>query len=181
MSGSIDTHDLRQAGTAAKRAHDQKAKWVYGGRTARHGLDPVISNLPITRPAKPQSKYWSRRERGRDAQHHFTAAKVDFRNDVREALDLGTSDSSGVEDHGYPAIAANIPGNVQQQDVVTHPYEVSGQTVFNSVVDQAVEKFETKETEKLVKEYEFITRESEISIGYLADEDDFELVDHVQL
>ncbi|KAL4864345.1 hypothetical protein BDV12DRAFT_14891 [Aspergillus spectabilis] len=180
MSGSFDKHDLRKAGTAAKRVHDHKAKWVHGGRAARASA-PFDGSLPITRPAKPQTNSWSRRERVRDANHNFTLAKIDFRTDVQEALDITTSDSSGADDHGDPVIAATVPEVLQEQDDPVGLYEVSGETLFNDVIDKAVEKFEVKETEKLVKEYEFITRESEISIGYLADEDDFELVDHVKL
>ncbi|KAL4877755.1 hypothetical protein BJY04DRAFT_122462 [Aspergillus karnatakaensis] len=180
MSGSFDKQDLRQAGTAAKRVHDHKAKWVYGGRTARAGHTLYDSTLPITRPAKPQTKSWSRRDRTRDAHHNVTLAKIDFRSDVAEALDINTSDSSA-DDHSDPVVAANIPEVFQGQDDPVGLYGAAGEMLFKDAVDKAVEKFEVKETEKLVKEYEFITRESEISIGYLADEDDFELVDHVSL
>ncbi|KAL4814973.1 hypothetical protein BDW67DRAFT_80846 [Aspergillus spinulosporus] len=179
MSGSFDNSDLRQAGTAAKRVHDHKAKWVHGGRSARPGTATSNGVLPITRPAKQQSTSWNRRQRVRDAQHSSTLAKVDFRNDVREALDEATSESSGVEDHDVLAVAATIP-EVYHAEGPVDLYEVSGETLFNDVVDKAVEKFEIKETEKLVKEYEFITRDHELSIGYLADEE-FELVDHVKL
>jgi hypothetical protein len=100
---------------------------------------------------------------------------------VREALDEATtSESSGVEDHDVLAVAATIP-EVYHAEGPVDLYEISGETLFNDVVDKAVEKFEIKETEKLVKEYEFITRDHELSIGYLADEDEFELVDHVKL
>jgi hypothetical protein len=122
----------------------------------------------------------NRRERTRDTQHTVTAAKIDLRHDVREALDAGTSDSSGAEDHTNPAADATVIGDYPNE-TVAHPYEVTGETIFKDMVDKAVEKFEIKETEKLVKEYEFITRESELSIGYLADDDDFELVDRYQL
>ncbi|KAL3463610.1 hypothetical protein BJX64DRAFT_117343 [Aspergillus heterothallicus] len=183
MSGSFDTHDLRQAGTAAKRAHNQKAKWSYGGRPA-HCHPDLFVNHPITRPAKPESDTWSRRERTRSTQHTVTAAKIDLRNDVREALDSGTSESSGAEDYSDPSADATVIGDFQDDAAVTagaHPYEVTGETIFKDMVDKAVEKFEIKETEKLVKEYEVITRDSEISLGYLADDDDFELVDRYQL
>lgn len=123
---------------------------------------------------------WTRRQRLRDAQHSSTLAKVNFRNDVREALDEATSESSGLEGHEVLAVAATIP-EVYQAEGPVDLYEVSGETLFNAVVDKAVEKFEIKETEKLVKEYEVITRDHELSIGYLADEDEFELVDHVKL
>ncbi|KAL4900870.1 hypothetical protein BDW74DRAFT_91238 [Aspergillus multicolor] len=180
MSGSFDNSDLRQAGTAAKRVNDHKAKWVHGGRSARPGHSLLDDVLPITRPAKQQSTSWSRRQRTRDTQHNTTLAKLDLRNDVREALDEGTSESSGVEDHGNLPVTTTMP-EVFHAEGPVDLYEVTGQMLFNDVIDKAVEKFEVKETEKLVKEYEFITRESEVSIGYLADEDDFELVDHVKL
>lgn len=99
---------------------------------------------------------------------------------MREALDDATSDSSAVEDRGDLVVSTTIP-EVCHGSGPVDLYEVSGQTLFNDMIDKAVEKFETKETEKLVKEYEFITRESEIATGYLADEDEFELVDHVKL
>ncbi|KAL6238429.1 hypothetical protein BDW75DRAFT_237322 [Aspergillus navahoensis] len=181
MSGSFDNSDLRQAGTAAKRVHDHKAKWVHGGRFARPGAATLNGVLPITRPAKQHSTSWNRRQRVRDVQHNSTLAKVDFRNDVREALDEAASESSGVEDHGNLAVAATIPEVFHADLGPVDLYEVSGEALFNHVVDKAVEKFEIKETEKLVKEYEFITRDSEGSIGYLVDEDEFELVDHVKL
>ncbi|KAL5045897.1 hypothetical protein BDW71DRAFT_72393 [Aspergillus fruticulosus] len=201
MSGSFGNSDLRQAGTAAKRVHDHKAKWVHGGRSARPGAATLNGVLPITRPAKQQSYVslkipfkwcvsamlnerrtsWNRRQRVRDAQHNSTLAKVDFRKDVREALDEAASESSGVEDHGDLAVAATVPEVFHADLGPVDLYEVLGEAQFNDVVDKAVEKFEIKETEKLVKEYEFITRDSEVSIGYLADEDEFELVDHVKL
>ncbi|KAL2868943.1 uncharacterized protein BJX67DRAFT_30007 [Aspergillus lucknowensis] len=181
MSGSFDTHDLRQAGTAAKRAYNHKAKWRHGGRTANIRFNSPTD--PITRPAKPPVyvKLWTRIDRECDTNEKLGQAKIDLRSDVREALESGSSDNSSVEDRGERVGAPIIADDSQVEDGVTHLYEVSGETMFRNVVDKAIERFETKETEKLAKEYEFITRESEISIGYLADEDDFELVDHVQL
>ncbi|PLB44883.1 hypothetical protein P170DRAFT_440087 [Aspergillus steynii IBT 23096] len=109
-----------------------------------------------------------------------TSAKIDLRNDIREALDSGHSDSSSGEDVDDPASAPTVAEEqTEAADTVEH-YEVAGQTILSDAVNQAVERFETKETEKLVKEYEIVSHEHETSGGYLAD-DDFELVDRVRL
>ncbi|KKK14719.1 hypothetical protein P175DRAFT_0533334 [Aspergillus ochraceoroseus IBT 24754] len=182
MAQSTPSHDLRQAGTAAKRTYNHKAKWAHGGRTARSSNDPLAGAAPITRPAKPLFTHSAiRHERTRSTNHLSSAAKFDLRKDVREALDLGPSDSSGVEDCDDISATVRIVDDFQGEDCAVHLYEASGQMIFKDVVNKAVEKFETKETEKLVKEYEIITHESEMAMGYLADEDDFELVDHIHL
>ncbi|KAL4804065.1 hypothetical protein BDV18DRAFT_35235 [Aspergillus unguis] len=174
MSAFLDKSDLRQAGTAAKRVQNHKAKWVNGSRTK----NPVVEGIvPKLRPLKGHPTSWNRQQRVQNTQRNYSLTKADFHNDVREALTEGTSDSSAVEDNDVSV--PPVP-EVSQHDGPLD-YEVSGQMLFNDMVDKAVEKFEVKETEKLVKEYEIITRESEVSIGYLADEDEFELVDHVKL
>ncbi|KAE8353095.1 hypothetical protein BDV28DRAFT_114744 [Aspergillus coremiiformis] len=175
-----DSNDLRHNGTAAKRVHNHKSKWAYGGRTAFPHHDVSISD-PVTRPAMPQThslKYTRLLQLDRKAKSNqvSTAAKFTLRHDIREALDSGPSDSSATEDVDEPSTAPDVLGNLPGDDSVKS-YEVSGQTIFSDAITKAVERFETQETEKLVKEYEIITREGEIATGYLAD-DDFELVDH---
>lgn len=51
-SESFLTGDLRRAGTEAKRDHDHKAKWAYGGRIALPQKFHVEMGmkLPLTRP-----------------------------------------------------------------------------------------------------------------------------------
>ena len=53
-----------------------------------------------------------------------------------------------------------------------------GGQILSMALAKAVEKFETKETEKLVKnEYEVVGFEKEFNHdGYIADEDDFQLI-----
>lgn len=49
MSGLLDKSDLRQAGTAAKRVHDHKAKWTKGSRSINPDTNGVAAKL---RPVK---------------------------------------------------------------------------------------------------------------------------------
>ncbi|KAF5858100.1 hypothetical protein ETB97_004866 [Aspergillus alliaceus] len=180
MSGSSD---LRHDGTAAKRVYNHKMnklKWAHRGRASFPHRDVSISD-PVARPVIPQThslKYTRLLQLDRKAKSNqlATDAKLTLRRDVREALDSGSSDSSSTEDVDDPSSAPDVLG-VLQEDGSIEPYEVAGQTILSDAINKAVERFETQETEKLVKEYEVITRESEIALGYLAD-DDFELVNH---
>ncbi|KAF7128402.1 hypothetical protein CNMCM5793_003132 [Aspergillus hiratsukae] len=175
--------DLRRAGTEAKRQHDRKAKWAYGGRCALPRQNMVAPFLPITRPAKPLHRHLPVIKRSN--QHNLNQlarySRVSLHHDIQEILDSGTSDSSSGDEVVEPVAVEKSPEVIiVDEEETPHPYEVSGQTILSDAVNKAVEKFETKETEKLVKEYEIVSHESEMGTGYLAD-DDFELVDHVQL
>ncbi|KAF7592145.1 hypothetical protein BBP40_000632 [Aspergillus hancockii] len=172
--------DLRHNGTAAKRVFNHKSKWAHGGRTVFPPLDDPVSD-PVIRPAASQThslKHTRLLQLDRKAKSNqlATVAKLSLRNDIREALDSSPSDSSATEDVDEPSAAQDLLEGVRDDGSVGS-YPVAGQTILSDAINKAVEKFETQETEKLVKEYEIITRESEIATGYLAD-DDFELVDH---
>ncbi|GFF27547.1 hypothetical protein IFM46972_02097 [Aspergillus udagawae] len=182
-SETVVNSDLRRAGTEAKRQHDLKAKWAYGGRCALPRGNLKAPLLPITRPAKPLHRHPPAIKRWN--QHNLNQlardSRISLHHDVQEILDNGTSDSSSGEEVEEPVAVERSPEvMIVDEDETLNPYEVSGQTILSDAVNKAVEKFETKETEKLVKEYEIVSRESEMGTGSLAD-DDFELVDHVQL
>lgn len=57
-------------------------------------------------------------------------------------------------------------------------YAISGNTILATAVSKAEVKYENKVTEKLAKEYEFVSREDDSATGYAADVDDFEIIDH---
>lgn len=73
-----------------------------------------------------------------------------------------------MDEPAAPEVITDIPEDI-------HDYDVSGHTLLSDAVTQAVEKFETKETEKIAREYEMVSPEVE-SGGCIA-EDGFELVD----
>ena len=88
-----------------------------------------------------------------------------------------TSDSSSSEEV-TEASAAPEPdaGYTYSFDAARGPSK--GSQILGMALARAVDKFETKATEKLVKEeYEVVAKESDDShTGYAADEDDFELI-----
>ena len=104
-------------------------------------------------------------------------AKISRKHETRFDNDTCTSDSSTEEDV-KEASAAPEPdaGYTYSYDAPRGPGK--GSQVFGIALAKAVEKFETKATEKLIKEeYEVVGSEKEEThAGYTADDDDFELV-----
>ncbi len=87
------------------------------------------------------------------------------------------SDSSAEEDVKDASAAPEPDAEIlYSYDAPCGPAE--GGQILSMALAKAVEKFETKATEKLVKdEYEVIAKEKEDNHdGYIADEDDYELV-----
>ena len=106
--------------------------------------------------------------------------KIALRQDVREILN--DKDNADDSDSSVGAEGYEPAGTVLLEDSESDgplPYEESGQTILCDAVDKAVEKFETKETEKLVREYEVVGSDaSESGVGVAVD-DGFELVEYV--
>lgn len=93
-------------------------------------------------------------------------------------FDTDNSNDSSAEEDVKEASAAPEPdaGYTYSYDAPRGPGH--GSQILGIALARAVEKFETKATEKLVKEeYEVVPLEKEDThTGYAADEDDFELV-----
>ena len=92
-------------------------------------------------------------------------------------FDTSASDNSAEEDVKDASTAPEPDaGYTYSYDAPRGPSK--GSHILGFAIAKAVEKFETKATEKLVKEeYEVVSPEKEDPhTGYVADEDDFELV-----
>ena len=100
---------------------------------------------------------------------------------VKEIFESRESDSSAIQDTSQlnaPDCGTSAPGGD------THLFdEVSGNTVFFTAVMMAEEKFETREIEKLMKEYEFVTEGTDGTDegGYMSSDDEFQLVEYREL
>jgi len=88
-----------------------------------------------------------------------------------------TSDSSAEEDVKEASAAPEPDAGITYSfDAERGP--AKGSQILSMALAKAVEKYEVRATEKLVKEeYEVVGQEKEeLHDGYVADEDDFELV-----
>ncbi|RJE21684.1 hypothetical protein PHISCL_05985 [Aspergillus sclerotialis] len=182
-----DSSDLRHTGTQIKRVHDRKAKWAYGSRDAR------TQATGRNRPAVPVSHYilhsrTVKRNNQANLNHASRAAKQSLRLDLLEFLresapEPEDADECGeyeYDDYDYddyeedtePEVVVPSPG-----EDVSGKIDVAGHAILADAVNKAVEKFESKETEKIAKEYEIVRRGSEASVdGVATTEGDFELV-----
>lgn len=116
-----------------------------------------------------------RSDRKAESNRIASDARIALRGDISEALDSESSGSSG-DEVDEPTAAQTLPADEADPFCGT-----AGQTVLSDAVSKAIEKFETKETEKIAKEYEMVMPEHEPNTRRVAVDGDFELVDRVEL
>lgn len=139
------------------------------GRVGRHSLSNVYLPFSYSKAVRREVEFQQNK-----AIHN---AKTARKHDPVFDAETSTSDSSAEEDV-KEASAAPEPdaGYTYSYDASRGPGK--GSEILSMALAKAVEKFETKATEKLVKdEYEVVSADKEEAhTGYAADEDDFELV-----
>ncbi|EER44948.1 conserved hypothetical protein [Histoplasma capsulatum var. duboisii H88] len=183
---SLPESDLRRAATQSKRVRDHNEKWALGFRDPK--LTPLgheIRNPGYTRirPMPSQSSKACKTLRDlnqTEINKRFADKRAYFSYVVDQVLydDHTHSDSSADSDNGPDDCdAANDPNVFYSFDAPTGPSQ--GSDVLSTALANAVKKFETQETEKLAREYEFVGSEEPSSShgdGYMADDDDFEFI-----
>ncbi|KAL2038700.1 hypothetical protein N7G274_008458 [Stereocaulon virgatum] len=153
-----------------KRELDHKYKWALGE-------GPITQGQTSRRPAKPSTSSYKKHEAEFQQNKAIHMAKMSRKRDPVFDTDTSTSDSSAEEDV-KEASAAPEPdaGYTYSFDAPRGPSK--GSQILGMALAKAVDKFETKVTEKLIKEeYEVVAKEKDdVRTGYAADEDDFELI-----
>jgi len=167
--------DLRSAAVDFKRDNSSKAKWargeVYGPGRSKDGHAAPAR----VKPRYPRSNQELRLDRN---------TKSASRNDMIDETHAHHSDSSEIDEPMEPCAAPDAE--------ITYSYDAArgpshGSTILSNALAQAVERFETKATEKLVKdEYEVLPANPEEMLtpikkggkrsAALPEEEDYEFV-----
>ncbi|CAI6340623.1 unnamed protein product [Periconia digitata] len=162
------TSDLRSGAKEFNRDKNSRSKWAHG--TSWGPGRRVDENRP--RPAKilPTPKVTS----------GFNKARSAAKNDIVDA-----SDSSADEDVEHPSVAPTPDAEI------TYSYDAErgpshGSQILSHALTQAVERFEVRQTDKLIKdEYEVLDLNAEplsprpkvLRKGLSPEDEDYEFVD----
>ncbi|KAI9848606.1 MAG: hypothetical protein M1837_007275 [Sclerophora amabilis] len=183
---SLSTHDLRSAAVEYKRDKDHTAKWSLGedsqspGRRAQsHSGRPVQSRQKVNAAI--------RRVNGVDIARSSHKASTARRHEI--VAGQTSADSSDRSDSDSIAEDKLSEGPATAPDAdITYSFDAPrgpgrGSQILGMALAKAVEKFEGRETDKLIQEqYEVIGHESSAGgdgarkDALVPDEDDFELI-----
>ncbi|QKX60237.1 uncharacterized protein TRUGW13939_07380 [Talaromyces rugulosus] len=151
---------------------EPKTKWT--GDLVPHNDNRSLT-VPVTR--RQMDMYSRETAPKRTTANTVRRARKDankgFRLEVREAI---SSDSSADEttiqhEDTVPVVALGDEGYFA--------YDAGGENVLLAALSNAETKYENKVVENIVKEYELISHdEYAAGLGYAADIDDFEVIDH---
>lgn len=178
MARPTDIHQSSKDGNELKRYHKHKAKWAYGvrplpGRRIISGDScrpvPHGRNRSTLFPLPP------RRTVGR--------RKAGIRDDVNDGVsahEYCDIDATFVHPESTPADDPNL---FYSFDAMRSPGH--GEHILSVALARAMDRFEVKETEKVVREYEIVEydegSEDGVSDVASADEDGFEVVDYPKM
>lgn len=195
---TFSTHDLRSAAKPYQREKNHNTKWARGAKEAQgqqyEQHEDADSNIPkgVVRPNRRDHD--RRVGRGEAKFRHnvqnklsgqaATLARKAFRNEVVDAMDgplCHVSDTSE-EEEVHDASEAPLPAEADfaySYDAQQAPRH--GRDILSYAITQAVERFENKETEKLVnKEYDVVD-DKEMAELSTDDDEEFEMIDHSHL
>jgi len=132
----------------------------------------------MLRPNRPSSRVPWKRSNEHNINQIARGERTAFRRDVKEIFEDKESDSSAIQDTSR---LNALDWRISAPEDDTHlSYEVSGNKILFAAVLVAEEEFETREIEKLMKEYEFVAEGTD-ERGYMTSDDEFQLVEYHEL
>ncbi|KAL2443738.1 hypothetical protein ABEF95_011410 [Exophiala dermatitidis] len=196
---AYSTNDLRSAAKPYQREKNQHSKWARGVKTVysrypdvpQHERETIIPGRPAPRDLDRRLGRAGARERhsmqNKLSGQAATLARKVFRNEVVEAIDgpLSLVSDTSEEEDVSDASAAPLPAEADfmySYDAPSGPR--NGTDILSHAINQAVQRFENSETEKLVnKEYDVVDGKDMADLSTADDEDehDFEMIEHSQL
>ncbi|KAL8790481.1 MAG: hypothetical protein Q9213_000633 [Squamulea squamosa] len=156
-----------------KRELDQKHKWALGETSPTRGRD---KKTPVKAPRSAEVRAL-KREIEFSKNKFVRMQTMSRKHEIHLENDTSVSDSSTEEDVREASAAPEPDAGIAYSYDAAHGPNQGGQ-ILSMALAKAVEKYEIQATEKLVmEEYEVVGNEKEdVSTGYAADDDDFELI-----
>ncbi|EON64646.1 hypothetical protein W97_03879 [Coniosporium apollinis CBS 100218] len=151
---TFSAQDFRAATKDYKRAHDQKHKWALG-QVIGNGLANPEGKIRPLMPPSVATTAALRFRNGRDQTRAQTKAKTAQTRDILSEQSESSADESIDEPSAAPEPDAGITYSF---DAPQGPSQ--GSQILTLAIAQAVERFESKQTDKLIKEeYEVLDEE----------------------
>ena len=187
-------NDLRSEAKSYQRDKNHTTKWAKGfalrpGQKCTHaaagrGCTECTLTRPAPMPNRSVANFVGNRHR-REVGRAETLVRKARRNEIDEGIEdsLAHASDNSSDDEAHYAATAFLPTEADfmySYDAAGGP--AMGRDVLSAALNQAVQRFENTETEKLVtREYDVIDH---LKDGYTAsedDEDDFEMIEHAHV
>jgi hypothetical protein len=189
------TNDLRGESKDYLRDQEHKAKWGRADAPVRNCVHGARGwDLEVCDKCTPRPPHRGSRQAGRRATHHMVNeykgmakkkvfARKAIGNEIEAAADAtlaGVSDTSG-DESVHDASAATVPDVEIMYSFDAKSGPSHGTDILGYAVTQAVQRYENKQVEKLVKEYDVVDDFGDAGNDGDVDEDGFEVIDYSQL